>query len=106
MPALDFKEIPEAHIASGRQDQFEQLAADTLIAMGYEIVVGPGRGADQGKDLIVSEKRRGIGRETEIRWLVSCKHKAHSGKSIGLDDEPSPVERVKMHGCQGFLGFY
>src|ERR1019366_6122060 len=106
MPVLDFSEIPEAHLASGKQDSFELFAADVLSYIGYEIVRRPGRGADLGKDLLVLETRTGIGGETRIPWLVSCKHKAHSGKAVGLDDELNITERVEGHACGGFIAFY
>src|SRR5687767_7298245 len=99
MTLIDFREIPEAHLSSGKQDSFELFAADFLSLMGYEIVDRPGRGADLGRDLIVEERRKGISGETVVRWLVSCKHKAHSGKSVGLDDEVNIVERVEGHTC-------
>lgn len=105
MPILDFKEIPTA--ASGHtRDQFELFAREFLVFKGYRIVVDPDRGADAGRDMIVEEVRVGIGGETRVRWLVSCKHKAHSGASVGPDDEVSIIDRVKMHGCKGFLGVY
>ena len=106
MPVLNFKEIPEAHIATGEQDRFELFAAEFLVMKGYEIVEGPGRGSDLGKDLVILERRKGIGRETLVRWLVSCKHKAHSGRSVGLEDETNLVERVEGHECQGVIAFY
>lgn len=106
MPILNFKEIPEAHKATGEQDRFEFFARDFLEFMGYKIVVSPDRGADGGKDLIVEEKRTGIGGETIIRWLVSCKHQAHSGSSVSANIESNIGDRIEVHGCQGFLGFY
>ena len=72
MTVLNFKEIPEAHIASGLQDTFELFARDFLDFMGYRIITDPDRGADGGKDLIVEESRTGVGGETKIKWLVSC----------------------------------
>lgn len=106
MALIDFTEIPEAHRASGMQDSWELFAADYLALQGYEIVDRPSRGPDLGKDLIINETRKGIGRETIIRWLVSCKHKAHSGRAVGLDDEPDIIERVENWRCSGFMGFY
>lgn len=103
---LDFKEIPEAHTASGEQDTFELLAEEVLRLQGFEILRGPSRGADGGKDLIVREVRRGALHSTTINYLVSSKHKAHSGKSVGTDDEVNIDDRVKANGCQGFIGFY
>lgn len=106
MPVLDFKEIPEAHITTGLQDTFELFARDFLAFMGYDIITDPDRGADGGVDLIVEEKRSGVGGETIIRWLVSCKHKAHSGKSVSPTDDGNISDRVIANKCQGFIGFY
>lgn len=106
MPALDFKEIPKANVAGGEQDTFELFARDFLQSRGYTIVSGPDRGADKGRDLIALEVRTGIGGRTEVRWLVSCKHKAHSGESVTLKDEQAITDRIRSHDCQGFIGFY
>lgn len=69
-------------------------------------MLDPSRGADGGKDLVVGEQRVGPLSETRIKWLVSCKHFAHSGRSVTPGDELNVVERVKAAGCDGFLGFY
>jgi len=106
MPILNFQEIPEAHIASGAQDTFELFARDFLEFMGYKIISGPDRGADGGKDLLVEEKRIGVGGETIIRWLVSCKHQAFSGSSVSPTIESNIRDRIEAHSCQGFIGFY
>ncbi|TCN75720.1 restriction endonuclease [Shewanella fodinae] len=95
MTVLDFKEIPEAHIATGEQDTFELFARDFLDFIGYKIITNPDRGADGGVDLIVEESRTGVGGETIIRWLVSCKHKAHSGKSVTPTDDANIRDRVE-----------
>jgi len=106
MPVLDFKEIPEAHKATGLQDTFELFARDFLSFMGYKIITDPDRGADGGVDLIVEEKRTGVGGETIIRWLVSCKHKAFSGNSVSPTDDGNISDRVTSNNCQAFMGFY
>lgn len=106
MAILNFKEIPRANIASGEQDMFELFARDYLESMGYDIVEGPDRGADGGRDLIAEEIRRGINNNTIVRWLVSCKHKAHSGQSVTLKDEVDILDRVRSNTCNGFIGFY
>lgn len=106
MAILDFKEIPEAHKANGLQDSFELFARDFLAFMGYEILSDPDRGADGGKDLLVQETRTGVGGSTRIKWLVSCKHKAHSGNSVTPTDEANIRDRVEANDCQGFIGFY
>jgi hypothetical protein len=105
MPVLDFKEIPSAKAGSDR-DQFELFAREFLQNAGLSVIVGPDRGADAGRDLVVEEIRTGIVGETRVRWLVSCKHKAHSGNSVTPDDEQDIQDRVNTHDCQGFIGFY
>lgn len=109
MPTLDFTEIPSAKADKskpGQQDTFEFFARDVLEYIGFTIISAPNRGPDQGKDIVVEETRRGIGGESKIRWLVSCKHYAHMGRSVNPEDEINILERVQIHKCQGFLGFY
>ena len=105
---LNFKEISPSNLANGSQDHFEQFAADLLQTIRYEIIRPPDRGADGKKDLIVEEIRSGIDGKTNIKWLVSCKHFAHSQKkrSVRDSDEPDIGDRLKAHGCDGFIGFY
>jgi hypothetical protein len=106
VPTLDFKEIPEANSGSGLQDTFELFSRDFLQHLDLKVVEEPGRGADGGKDLIVEEQRNGAIGTSTIRWLVSCKHFAHSGRSVGGNDEINILERVSAAGCSGFFGFY
>lgn len=106
MPVLDFKEIPEAHISDGLQDTFEMFSRDFLSFFGYEVISDPGRGADGGVDLIVQERRTGVGGETLVKWLVSCKHRAHSGNSVTPTYEQNISDRVQANNCDGFIGFY
>lgn len=103
---IDFKEIPQANKGNGEQDLFEQFACDFLETIGYEIIRRPDRGPDGKKDLIVSETRKGIGGETIIKWIVSCKHNAATGIAVKDTDEADIYDRVIKHKCQGFLGFY
>lgn len=106
MPVLDFKEIPEAHVANGMQDTFELFARDFLSFIGFRITSAPDRGADGGKDIIAEETRVGVGGETTVKWLVSCKHKATSGKSVSPEVEFNVSDRVHANKCSAFLGFY
>lgn len=103
---LDFKEIPQANTGNGDQDTFELFARDFLNMIGFVILQHPDRGADGKKDLIIQELRQGISGVTKIKWLVSCKHYAHSGKSVSDTDEPNILERLRVHECDGFFGFY
>lgn len=106
MSILDFKEIPEAHKATGLQDKFELFARELFEYLGYKVIRGPSRGADGGCDLILEETRTGIAGSTIVKWLVSCKHKAHSGASVSKNDEPEVRDSVESNGCHGFIGFY
>lgn len=106
MTVLNFSEVPQANTGSGVQDTFELFARDFFKYLGYEVSIDPARGADGGMDLILKETRKGIGGTTELKWLVSCKHYAHSGKSVAHTDELNIRDRVESHGCQGFIGFY
>ncbi|KAB7779072.1 restriction endonuclease [Xanthomonas sp. LMG 12459] len=106
MAALDFKEIAQANLGSGSQDSFELFTRDFLEFLGYKIVLDPSRGADGGKDVVVEEKRVGVGGDTIVRWLVSCKHNAHSGNSVSPTQEANIRDRVDANGCAGFIGVY
>lgn len=106
MPVIDFKEIPAANIGGGRQDEFELFTRELLTIMGLNIVDGPDRGADSGRDMIAVEKRQGVMGDSEFRWLISCKHKAYSGASVSVDDEINICDRIKTHRCMGFIGVY
>jgi hypothetical protein len=106
MPVIDYREIPPANSASGDQDLFELFARDYLAILGFHVVTEPNRGADGGRDFIVEETRSGVGGATRVRWLVSCKHKSHSGQSVSPSDEGNVRDRVEAAKCTGFLGFY
>ena len=48
MSAIDFKEMPEAHLGGGLQDTFELFARDFLSYLRYTVAEDPSRGADGG----------------------------------------------------------
>ena len=106
MPALNFVEIPAANTGSGLQDSFELFAREALECFELRIVEQPGRGADLGKDLVAEEVRTGPLATDSFRWLVSCKHFAHSGRAVAISDELAITERLAVHDCKGFMGFY
>ena len=110
MSILNFEEIPQANHANGKQDEFELFARDFFAYLGYQIISEPDRGQDGGKDILIQEIRKGIGGETKLLWLVSCKHFSHSnsgkGTSVGVEHETNISDRVRAFKCQGFIGFY
>lgn len=79
-------------------EDWEFFACDFLGSQGFEIVSPPARGADGGKDVIVSYQ--------ETTYIVSCKHFIHSGRSVTPQDEQSIRDRIDEHGVDGFIGFY
>src|SRR5574337_1222337 len=97
---VDFREISE-----GGED-WEAFTRDFLFELGFTIDTPPDRGADGGKDLLVSEPLKGTLNSYPFRWLVSCKHYAVSGKSISEREEPNVLERMRAFRADGFIGFY
>jgi hypothetical protein len=103
---VDFKEIPSARGGQAGQDEWPLFAREFFAALGIDIEEGPDRGPDSGRDLVIVEKRRGLLGSGQHRWLVSCKHFAHSNKSVSIKDEPDIVGRVARFKAHGFIGFY
>jgi len=97
---IDFTEIPEDG------ETWELFARDFLQELGFFIESSPDRGPDGGKDLIVTEELKGTLGNYKFRWLVSCKHFAHSRKSVQEKDELNIVERLESFKADGFIGFY
>lgn len=76
---IDFKELPADGI------KFEQLIRELLFRSGFE-VHWTGVGPDGGQDLIFIETSKGHLAPFKRKWLVSCKHNAHAGQSVGVDE--------------------
>lgn len=72
---IDFKEI-------GSPEVWELFARDYLVELGFVVEVPPGRGADQGRDLVVSEQLTGKLRTEKFAWLVSCKFFTQAGSLL------------------------
>jgi hypothetical protein len=79
-------------------DEWEFFSLDFLNSLGYTIERYPSRGPDGGKDGLVSFNSK--------VYLVSCKHFARSNKAVGVNDEPSILDRIIQHGAHGFAGVY
>ena len=96
---IDYTEIKDGH-------DWECFCRDYLVAQNLVVQIPPGRGADEGRDLLVKEQLRGTLATRSFTWLVSCKHFAVSKKSVGVSNETNIVDRMEQHGADGFIGFY
>jgi hypothetical protein len=96
MDMLDFRELPSDGV------RFEQLIREVLIRSGFE-VHWTGVGPDGGRDLVATERAAGILAPFSRKWLVSCKHKAHGGGSVGLPDIVDIVDACSAVDAEGYL---
>ncbi len=98
---IDFKEI------SSDGETWELFSRDFLEEMGFFIETPPDRGADGGRDILITEEIKGKLHRDRFRWLVSCKHFTHRNKAVNENDhEKNILERLKGFRADGFIGFY
>lgn len=114
MGILDFREICSANSnhdsvkgaeagKSNLPDDFELFCQEFFTNVKrYKIFRSVSHGPDLGIDLGVEEMTPSGPR----KWLVSCKHYAHSDKYVPEEKERGIVERVGSWGCEGFIPFY
>lgn len=93
---LDFKEL------SKDGNDLELLVREILLTKGYN-VQWSGKGPDGGKDLICIENRESEFLADSKVWLIQCKHKAHSGNSVGIEDLDDIVDSCNHHQAKGYL---
>lgn len=93
---IDFKELPEDGV------KFEQLIRELLVLEGFE-THWTGVGQDGGRDLVITEKLIGDLSEYKRKWLISCKHTANSGKSLGREQAGNIAEDCKAIGAEGYI---
>ena len=82
--------------------ELEQLARDLCNTLGYR-AAWSGKGTDAGRDLIVEEPTSADFGGFPRKWLVSCKHTAVGGSSVGYKEVGDVPGRLAQHACQGFL---
>ena len=96
---LDFKELD----VSG--NDLELLVRELLYNMGLE-VYWSGKGPDCGRDLLCIEKYNSHFKEFSRRWLVQCKHNAHSGNAVGnqeLGEQGAVINSCDAFNATGYL---
>lgn len=114
MGIIDFREICSANAnysrannyqtgLSNNPDDFELFCQEFFTQVKrFRIFKSISNGPDLGIDLGVEE----VSANGTIRWLVSCKHYAHSSTYISDKVELNIVERVGSWSCDGFIPFY
>ena len=102
MPIIDFKELASAKGSSPAGEDFEGLVRELGKQLGFK-PEWSGRGADHGRDLLFTERRKGALGANELQWLVSCKDFATSGRSVTEEAVGSVSDKVRQHGATGFL---
>ncbi|MGR5280361.1 restriction endonuclease [Photobacterium damselae] len=93
---LDFKELSQ----SGKE--FELLIRELLFNKNYQ-VYWSGVGPDGGRDLICIEEKESFFAPEKKKWLIQCKHNAHSHKSVGVSDLDEIVDSCEQHEATGFI---
>ena len=93
---LDFKELKKDG------NDFELLVRELLNNRGLE-VYWSGKGADGGKDLLCIETHNSNFKNTSQRWLIQCKHNAHSGGAVGIGDLDNIVDSCAEHDTSAYL---
>lgn len=93
---MDFKEL------SKDGNDFELLVRELLHNRGLE-VYWSGKGPDGGKDLICIEKYSSSFKNTSKKWLVQCKHNAHSGNAVGKSELDSIIDSCGEHNATGYI---
>jgi len=93
---INYTALPEDGI------QFEQLIREIFNSMGFD-TFWTGVGPDGGKDLIITEILHGKISSCEKRWLVSCKHYAHSKRAVGVKDIINITDTMRAINATGFI---
>lgn len=83
---------------------FEFFCEDLLKLMGFTIESRPGRGPDQGKDLLAVRLVTDDMNISQMeRWLVECKHFGGSQRSVLESDVGNIESRMKIHKANRYL---
>lgn len=93
---LDFQEL-----GVDGQD-FELMIRELLFMKGLR-VYWSGKGPDGGRDLLCIERRDSFFSADEKKWLIQCKHNAHSGKSVGVAELDNIVDSCEQHDADGYI---
>lgn len=93
---IDYTELPKDGTA------FEQFVREICLIANLH-PQWTGKGPDGGRDLLLTEEANGPIAGFTRKWLVQCKHKAHSGKSVGRSELVGIVDDTAQAGATGYL---
>lgn len=99
--AIKYKMLDFAELDSNGDD-FELLVRELLYNKGLE-VYWSGKGPDGGRDLLCVEKYKSNFKNVRKRWLIQCKHNAHSGNAVGINDLGSIGNACRQHNADGYI---
>lgn len=93
---LDFTELSQ----DGRD--LELVMRELLFSLGLN-VTWSGVGPDGGRDLVCTDISTGAIRKYSHKWLVQCKHFAHSRRAVGLNDIDNIVDSCAQHNAEFYM---
>lgn len=94
---INFKEIAD-------DARFERFVEDLLLALGWRIIFGAGKGPDGGRDILAEKDETTIvGRIRAKRYVFQCKHFAHSEKTVSPSSIGEFLLVPTQHGADGWL---
>lgn len=93
---LDFKELDKDG------NDFELMIRELLYNKGLE-VYWSGKGPDGGRDLLCIEQYQSSFKGFSRRWLVQCKHNAHSKKAVSNSDLLGIENSCALFNADGYL---
>lgn len=110
LSALDneqFEDLVEAIFrAKAAPSIYETSDPTENIQYAVTSVSRSGRGTDEGRDLLVTTLVRDCIAPRNVKWIVQCKHKAVSRKSVGAGDFINDFgfhEMLLRHDAIGYL---
>lgn len=81
-------------------NDFEILIRELLLSLQIP-VRWSGKGIDAGEDLVAEIDVGSVFGNKKEKWLIQCKHHAHSGKAVGVGEVD--LDSILQHGYSGFL---
>lgn len=102
-----FEDLVEAIFrARMLQQGLEQPTSIESYQLSVISVSRSGRGADEGRDLLVTTLVRDCIAPRKIKWVIQCKHKAVSQRAVSpsdFDNDFSFIDIVKHHDANSYL---